>query len=271
MELVKLSNETAKKLETQSLSSFRIKATDKVPQNVYITSIAGTKKFSRKNISAWIGPAKSKKTFAMTMLASSMVSGMNLYDTFSSIGENKVLWIDTEQSPADAQKVVKRIKKLAGSETNLILYGLRPLDPKQRVELIQKSLKIHKPDVLVIDGIRDLIWNINDPVESTAVVSMVMKWSYDFDIHIAVVIHQTRDGKSRGHIGTEIENKSETVIRVQRDETDINISSIKEVMGRGKGFNDFDFYITEEGLPKIKELTFEDIGGMMTTPDDAPF
>ena len=271
MELVKLPNEDNKPVaKTVLLNDFRIKATDKIPSNIYVAKIRGTKKFSRKNISAWIGKAKSKKTFAMTMLGSSMISGVDLYDTFYSYKKNRLLWIDTEQSPADAQKVAVRINKLVGNSDNLYLYGLRPLSPKERIEKIEEALKLHKPDVLVVDGIRDLVWNINDPVESTTVVTMVMKWSFDYDMHIAVVIHQTNEGKARGHIGTEIENKSETVIKVERNETDISISTIKEMFGRGKGFEDFDFFINEDGLPVVGSINFNS-NNEFSEPDDAPF
>jgi len=253
-----------------SLDSFRIKATDKIPSNVYVAKINQTKKFSRKNISAWLGKAKAKKTYAMTMLGSSLISGIDLYDIFYSYKKNKLVWIDTEQSPADAQKVAIRINKLVGNAENLFLYGLRPLSPNKRIEMIDKAIKQHKPDILIIDGVRDLVWNINDPVESTTVVTMIMKWSYDYDMHIAAVIHITKDGKARGHIGTEIENKSETVIRVTRDELDINISTIEEVFGRGKGFEPFKFYVNKEGLPEVGGVDLgNSFGG--NDDDDTPF
>lgn len=271
MELVRLPSET-KSLPAQTilLTDYRIKASDKIPSNVYVAKIANTKKFSRKNISSWIGKAKSKKTFAMTMLGSSIISGVDLYDTFYSYKKNKLLWIDTEQSPADTQKVAIRINKLVGNADNLFLYGLRPLSPKERIEKIEEALQLHQPDVLVIDGVRDLVWNINDPVESTTVVTMIMKWSFDYNMHIAVVIHQTAEGKARGHIGTELENKSETVIKVERNETDINISTIKEMFGRGKGFEDFDFFIDDDGLPVVGSLNLKSNGSSFD-PDDTPF
>lgn len=271
MELVKLDNikkETYKQ-EVLKLSDFRIKASDKLPPNVYVSKIANTNKFSKGNISAWTGRAKSKKTFAMTMLVSSMVSGVDLYDTFYSYHKNKVIWIDTEQSPNDVQKIVKRVKKMIGDESNLYMYGLRPLTPKQRVEKIEEALRTVKCDVLVIDGVRDLIMNINDPEESTVIVTKLMKWSYDYDIHVTTVIHQSNADKVRGHIGTEIENKAETVIRVTRDEDDVNVSSISEVYGRGKGFDDFNFFINEEGLPVIGTVDLSN--SFSASPDDAPF
>ncbi len=97
---------------------------------------------------------------------------------------------------------------------------------------------------------------------------MIMKWSYDYDMHIAVVIHQTNEGKARGHIGTEIENKSETVIKVERDGIDVNVSKVIEVFGRGKGFEEFEFFVDDNGLPVIGSVDFTKEFG---NNDDAPF
>tara|TARA_R110002074_G_scaffold182436_1_gene347354 strand:+ start:647 stop:1459 length:813 start_codon:yes stop_codon:yes gene_type:complete len=256
MELIKPLKINGQSKDVILLDSFRIKATDNLPPNVYVSKIGNTNKFSKGNISAWTGKAKSKKTFAITMLVSSMVAGSDLYGQFNSYNQNKVLWIDTEQSPHDVQKVAKRVKELVGSEDNLFMYGLRPLSPKQRVEQIEKALAIHECDVLVIDGVRDLIMSINDAAESTEIVTKLMKWSYDYNIHVTTVIHQSSADKVRGHIGTEIENKAETVIKVVRDEHDVNVSYIKEMYGRGKGFEDFQFYIDDNGLPVIGGIDF---------------
>lgn len=275
MELVALkkvggADDTTTPVDSLRLQDYRIKASDPIPKNVYVSEIKNTKKFSRKNISAWKGKAKAKKTFAMTMWGSSAIAGTNLYQTFKSYKKNNLLWIDTEMSPVDAQRVAIRMQKLVGNTDNLFLYGFRPLSPKERIEKIEEALKLHKPDVLVIDGVRDLVWNINDPVESTTVVTMVMKWSYDYDMHIAVVIHQNNEGGARGHIGTELENKAETVIGVVRDETDINISTISESFGRGKGFDDFDFFIDEDGIPVVGDLDLDNSFNV-GPEDDAPF
>lgn len=244
-------------MQKPSIDQYRIKSTDEIKDNEYITRISGTNKFSKGNISAWTGAAKSKKTFAMTMLVSSMLSGTTQFEKFYSYKLNKVLWIDTEQSPADVQRVIKRIVEIVGDEKNVFMYGLRPLTPKERIEAIEQLLETHKGiDVLIIDGARDLLMNINDPVESTEVVTKIMKWSYDYHIHISTVVHQASGGlKVRGHIGTELENKAETVIQVKRNDTDINYSEIKEVFGRGKGFEAFEFYIDQNGIPVVESYS----------------
>lgn len=242
----------AKTLFLKEVLSKRIRSTDNIKQNEYLLKIGNTNKFSKGNISGWIGLAKSKKTFALTMFVSALVGCLKLYAKFNANSRNDVLYIDTEQSPSDVQRITKRVKSIVGKEDGLFMYGLRPLSPKQRIAAIELLLQEHQADVLVIDGVRDLLMDINNAVESTEVMTLLMKWSFDYDIHIATVLHQNKgDGNSRGHIGTELNNKAETILRVTRDTTDINVSWIEEVFGRGKGFEKFAFQINDHGLPEI--------------------
>jgi len=250
----------------------RIKSTDKIDKANYILKINNTNKFSKGNISAWIGKAKSKKTFALSMFIAAIIEGLRLFGVFNANVKGKVIVFDTEQSPYDVQVVVKRIKHLAnGSEDNLIMFGLRPYTPEQRIIIIEKVLELHGKEAVavVIDGIRDLIYNINDAVESTIVMSKIMKWSYDYDVHIACVLHQNKgDGNARGHIGAELSNKAETVIKIMKDEKDPSISYMEESFGRGKGFETFAFQVDNNGMPEVVDV---DEATGMPTGDDLPF
>lgn len=248
--------------------SKRIKSTDDIKQNEFILRIGATNKFSKGDISGWIGLAKSKKTFALTMFVSALCGGLRLFETFNANKKCAVLYVDTEQSPADVQRITQRVKILANSEDNLFMYGLRPLSPKQRIEAIQLLLNEHKVDVLIVDGVRDLLMDINNAVECTEVMTLLMKWSFDYDIHIATVLHQNKgDGNSRGHIGTELNNKSQAILRVTKDENDGSVSTIEEVFGRGKGFEKFSFRVNENGLPEVIELNY----ALDDDPTEDPF
>jgi len=237
-----------------AISKSRIKSTDQIDPANYILKIENTNKFSKGNISAWIGRAKSKKTFALSMFTGAICGGLQMYDKFNANAPGRVIVFDTEQSSYDVQNVVKRIKHLAGGdEKNLIVFCLRPYTPKQRILIIEQVLNDEKDvTAVIIDGIRDLVMNINDPVESTILISKVMKWSADYDLHIAAVLHQNKgDGNARGHIGSELQNKAETVIKIERDETDHSVSYVEETFGRGKGFAKFAFEINKNGIPEV--------------------
>lgn len=249
----------------------RIRATDDIGRANYVMKIRNTKKLSRGNISSWIGKAKSKKTFCLTMLVAAMCSNKSIDEVINPMLEGVVLYFDTEQSPYDVQQVVRRVKAIAGDERNLYMYGLRPYSPEERVTIIREvlNLKGSESSLVVIDGVRDLIYDINNAIESTTVVTDIMKWSQVYDTHIACVLHSNKaDGNARGHIGTELTNKSETVIKITRDEKDINISHVEEQYGRGRGFEAFSFQINKKtSLPEIVQAV---IGGDFDD-DNLPF
>jgi len=245
----------------KDILSKRIQSTDVITSAEYLMKIDGVKKISKDNISGFIGLAKSRKSFAVTMFVSALVGGLNLYNKFQALKKCKVLAADTEQSADDVQLVTKRIKHLVGDEVNLFMYALKPFNPTERLNAIELLLIEHKPDVLVIDGIKDLIYNINDPVECTNVMSRLQKWNVEFDIHICCVLHQNKgDGNARGHIGTELNNKCQILIRVTQNENDKTISHFEEVFGRGKGIDGFDFFVNNEykdfGIPEVVTTGF---------------
>ena len=58
--------------------------------------------------------------------------------------------------------------------------------------------------LLIIDGIRDLMYDINSPSESTDLINLLMRWSSGYNLHIHTVLHLNKgDDNTRGHIGTE--------------------------------------------------------------------
>ena len=86
------------------------------------------------------------------------------------------------------------------------------------------------PDVglLIIDGIRDLMYDINSPSESTDLINLLMRWSSGYNLHIHTVLHLNKgDDNTRGHIGTELNNKAETVLQITKSQQDGNISEVK--------------------------------------------
>lgn len=255
--------EVEKNFKNEVLSK-RIKSTDKIESAKYIMKIDNVWKISKDNISGFIGLAKSRKSFAVTMFAAALSGGVNLYDKFKAVVPQKVLQVDTEQSADDVQLVTKRINEMIGNEDNLFMYALKPFNPTQRMEAIELLLQEHRPDVLIIDGIKDLVYNINDAVECTNVMSRLQKWNVDFDIHISCVLHQNKgDGNARGHIGTELNNKCQTLIRITQDEQDKSISKFEEVFGRGKGVEAFEFFVDNNdfdfGIPKVVESFINDV------------
>ena len=78
-----------------------------------------------------------------------------------------------------------------------------------------------------------------------------MKLSSIYDCHICSVLHENKAANTlRGHLGTEIVNKSETVITVENAG---NISKVSAAYCRNIPFDDFYFRINDEALPEYCE------------------
>lgn len=212
------------------------------------------------NFSASIGKPKGKKTFnvsAMTAAAMTNSTILNYRGNMPS-DQNGILYFDTEQSTYHAFRVFKRIATLtrrSNQEINerIKYFALRKYSVEDRIGMIDHKIR-NTPAVglVIIDGIRDLMLDINSPREATLIVNYLMNWTEEFNLHLHTVIHQNKgDENARGHIGTEINNKSETVLRVEKDKNDDAISTVEAVYIRDISFPPFAFRINDEALPEL--------------------
>ncbi len=214
------------------------------------------------NISAVVGAAKSKKTFLCTALVGGLLAEGGDFGITPRLA--KVLWVDTEQSQLHVRKVVERIHRLAGwSEkcNNGLLHTitLREVEPRERAELLYMSIELYQPHLVVIDGISDLMYNTNDIEESDHIVGQLMALSTDFNCHIICVLHTNPNSdKARGHIGSTLQRKAETVIFVHKVG---DCSVVEPQFCRNEEFEPFAFMIDEEGLPTECELPRENPEG----------
>ena len=94
--------------------------------------------------------------------------------------------------------------------------------------------------------------DINNPSESVHIINKLMQWSSRYDLHIHCVLHLNKgDDNVRGHIGTELSNKAETVLVISKSNSMANVSEVKPLNIRDKDFAPFAFQINKDGLPEI--------------------
>lgn len=206
------------------------------------------------NISTTIGGAKSKKTFFATMLIASLLGYKDFAINGNLLGLNVILF-DTEQAFYHVQKISNRLKTmLKGSLNNIEIFALRPFMPEKRTAIIEYYLKQQHGNYsfVIIDGAVDLLYDFNDLRESKRLSTKFMEWSSNYNCHINTILHTNKDQNyARGHLGSELMNKSETVFRITKED-DLN-SSVNCEMSRNAGFKQFNFCI-ENGLPKRNEM-----------------
>lgn len=202
------------------------------------------------NISAVVGAAKSKKTFLCSALVGGLLSDSGDFGIEPRLA--KVLWVDTEQSLLHTRKVVERIHRLAGWDTernNGLLHTLclREIEPKERAELLYMAIELYRPHLVVVDGVSDLMYNTNDIEESDRIVGRLMALSTEYNCHILCVLHTNPNSdKARGHIGSTLQRKAETVIFVHKVG---ECSVVEPQFCRNEEFEPFAFIIDENGLP----------------------
>ncbi len=212
------------------------------------------------DISTTIGKAKGRKTFASGLFMAALAGNCTIQNHIKAdlpINKRTILSFDTEQGAYHAQKSAKRVLKLLNVETlpNFKAYGLRKFSPAEKLKIIEHAI-YNTPDLgfVFIDGLRDLITSINDEEQATMITSKLMKWSEEKNIHINCILHMNKgDNNARGHIGTELMNKSLTVLGVTKNEKQTDYSTVEPIACRDKDPEPFSFGINENGLPYLLE------------------
>ena len=242
------------------LSKGEIKATDKVTIPPKILFVGDCTIATFGNFSASTGKAKSKKTFNISAMVAAAVTNTTVLNYRACLpeGKRKILYFDTEQSKYHCHNVLERIYKLSGlsvkkDDPRLLFWGLREYTPKLRIALIDYALrKNQEVGLVIIDGLRDLMYDINNGKEATDVMTVLMAWTSVYDLHIHTVLHLNKnDNNPRGHIGTELENKAETVLIISKNLQNNSISEVRPMHMRDKEFSTFAFHIDDNKLPVL--------------------
>lgn len=196
------------------------------------------------NLSLLVGHKKSRKSLLATQLLVDFLRDKeNVPDD--------LLMFDTEQEEYDVWQVRDRIFRM--TNINVAIFSLRGLGPKERREFISQTLiHWHRPvKIMLIDGIRDCMSNINDPDETTTVMTWLMQMNVNHKVHIMNILHLNKtDGNARGHIGSELLNKAEITIEVRYDEQ-TGHSVVKCESSRRKPFDQFVITHGPSGLPEL--------------------
>lgn len=211
---------------------------------------------SEGNIFAIIGEAKSFKSFLASLL---------VIEFFKQNPTKECILIDTEQADWNVQNVAKRIcdgmgwgYKDAFAKGQLKIANLRKFSKKERLNACRDIMEQCQPKLCMIDGIRDLITSVNDDVESSSVVDLMMKWSSDYNCAIGTILHTNKDGETaRGHVGFELLAKCETVLLTKALAEEPG-AHVKSQYHRNLPIKSFDFIINEKHVPERRTSASND-------------
>ncbi len=261
-------NERAKELAEQAKAeqerrdrlnraNFRIRSTDTIKPPTPVLRTPDAKiGVSEGNIMTVTGAAKSKKTFYLQMVVAEYIAEQG------DLRPAEVVWFDTEQSASHAQRITHRIKALGDGELDeegFQLYMLRELMPLDRAEVVEQTCRELKPRLVIIDGVVDICASFLDLEKSTETVQLLMTLSGELQCAIVGVIHENKaDRNARGHLGTILMQKSETVARLTVREKFADYVDVDFPFTRNEPPRSFTFMI-DEGLPWISTHTMPEI------------
>ena len=212
-ELEHAGEETALSPQMLLLEQLRITPEKELPKMDFLFRLFGKPCFPRRELVAITGKAKSGKTFVTSML----MACCQVSDVLSFHREPesplRLLWYDTEQSDESTQDILRnRVMRMADGGGKLFdIFNVRGVAWKERRKLLCEAVTRCKPDLVIVDGIRDLVNDINDGVLAQEVVEELMHLATSQKCCIVCVLHQNKSGEDRnlrGWIGTELMNKA---------------------------------------------------------------
>ena len=235
--------------QVQTFRKYHIKVTDEFTEPKPVVYQGNRIIVSRGNMATITGKPKAFKTFLISAIVAAF-----LEDEFLGISGcgGIAMIIDTEQGKSHVNNVQKRIYRLCEwdldtPKDNLYMLSLRELDAPNRLKIALEAIKEIKPDLVIIDGIRDMAKDFNDIKESSELVGMLMTTSTEQDCAIISILHQNKaDTNARGHLGSEMCNKSETVLQVENTD---GIATVSPVYSRNREIEPFSFRVNADGLP----------------------
>ena len=214
-ELAHAGEETALSPLMLQLEKLRITPERELPPMDFLFRLFDKPCFPRRELVAITGKAKSGKTFLTSMLVACCQAGDVLALHRQQAEPLRVLWYDTEQSDESTQDILRnRVMKLAGGQERLLLtdvFNVRAVEWKLRRSLLAEAVRRCRPDLAIVDGIRDLVNDINDGVLAQEVMEELMQLATECKCCIVCVLHQNKSGEDnnlRGWIGTELMNKA---------------------------------------------------------------
>ena len=196
----------------------RITPQTKLPPMEFLFRLAGKPCFARGELTGLSGKAKSGKTFVSSILMALCFRNQLLSVERIEPRRLHVLWYDTEQSEESTQDILRnRIIPLTGIAEDqfpndlMDVFNVRGEAMADRIGILELFVLRYQPDLVVLDGIRDLVADINDGVVAQDCIERLMHLASDCRCCIVCVLHQNKsaeDRNLRGWIGTELKNKA---------------------------------------------------------------
>lgn len=194
--------------------------------------INGKKVGSLGNIVTITGKPKSRKTTFLQAFIASFISGQIIFNCECIRPENtNICLIDTEQSSADLYNGVQRIKKDSNVKklpAYFKVYQNRPLQSFENRKFLETLiLSDPKLKIVFIDGMLDFVSDMNNIDEASTLLFLLQRLCFENNILIICILHENKSSNfTLGHIGSFLERKSQSLLRVEKTEIGSTLSSV---------------------------------------------
>ena len=247
--------------EQEMLDGYRMTSQTDVPEEVFMFRFFGVPCFPRKEVTTVTGIAKSGKTFFTSMvMARGVEDSSNSMLPLVRVGEEKlrVMWYDTEQSRSTTKEImVSRIGQMIGCsdsfpDDQLFVFNVRAASIQERRELLAVAIDTYKPDIVILDGISDLLSDINDGPRATELMEDLLHMADEHNCNITTIIHLNRTGEKsnlRGWMGSVMLQKSFEVFNCAKVEK-TEVLSVEQTISRKWHCTETLYYdIDDKGIP----------------------
>lgn len=223
------------------------------PELRYLLKRNGIGLFVKGDLQAIKGAAKAGKSHALLILIVALLTGsfMGFTGEFSGI---RVLYLDTEMNALNTAKMVRKVHAMAGWDTStdnerFIALSLRDEAYRDRAMILEQAIELYRPDIVFLDGLRDLISDFNNIDESQGIINLLMRLTKQYDTAICSVMHIGKQAEAgmRGHAGAELLNKASEVWQIKKDGCHI---MAEQTDCRNAPSDSWGFYIDGDGMPQ---------------------
>ena len=192
------------------------------------------------NLTVITGQAKAGKSALVGAILSSLLDNQQhlAIGTPPNNDAFGVIHFDTEQSKYDHyQLIVKAMKRASVSDfPNWIRsYSLADLPTIKRRQHLAADMAAARREhngiqFVIIDGVADLIHDPNDSKEAFGLIEELHRLAIRYDTSIIGILHLNpgSDFKTRGHLGSQLERKAESVIALEKEKSGIVTVYLKE-------------------------------------------
>lgn len=185
---------------------------------------------SLQNIVCFQGMPKQGKSLFITSAIASAFTPYSIFDMKLNLPADRprVCYIDTESSEYDFYRVLDRIRKqtlLESLPVNFDAYLMREDAPADILAMIVSYLdNTPKCSCIVIDGILDLLSDFNNVEQSFYLIQWLKLVTKKYNILVLCVLHLgKKEGLSLGHIGSFLDRKSQSVLKITKNKKENSI------------------------------------------------